>query len=227
MTQSIPFLLPQLLLCPLLYKHAIEWGSFVGKPIPIPLSTAIYFALGIGFYLLLPNALPVNELVAVGVLVSLLISLSIIDAHTQYIPNIFPMGIAVMGFGVNVAEQGPFTHPCESFIAGVASYGLLAGANLLYKRMKGVDGIGMGDAKLFAALGFWFGWAGMLPILIISNALFIAVSLVRGFWGKGDAPLAFGPYLAVAGGVMVWSAISSCTAIRFLILEPLLLAQCF
>ena len=107
MLQPLAFFLPQLLLYPLLLKNAKEWGSFVGKPIPIWSSTAIYFALGIGFYLLLPNTLRAEELVVIAVLLSLLISLSIIDAHTQYIPNIFPMVIAVMGFGVNVAEQGP------------------------------------------------------------------------------------------------------------------------
>jgi len=42
---------------------------------------------------------------------------------------------------------------------------------LTYRRLRGQDGLGRGDAKLLAAGGAWCGWSGLPLIVLISSAL--------------------------------------------------------
>ncbi len=61
--------------------------------------------------------------------------------------------------------------------------------------------MGYGDFKLLAALGAWFGWKMLLPILLLSSvvgALVGIVLLVLKHRGR-EIPIPFGPYLAAAG----------------------------
>ena len=86
-------------------------------------------------------------------------------------------------------------------LGAILGYLGLAAIALLYRRLRGREGLGAGDAKLFAAAGAWVG-ALMLP-----SVLFLAALL--GLAGAGLAALAgrrlrrhtvlpFGPALALA-----------------------------
>jgi leader peptidase (prepilin peptidase)/N-methyltransferase len=68
-----------------------------------------------------------------------------------------------------------------------------------YERLRGVAGIGEGDARLFAAAGLWLGFAGLPSALIygVLSALVAAVvGLRHGLLEDARAPLPFGPHLA-------------------------------
>jgi leader peptidase (prepilin peptidase)/N-methyltransferase len=61
--------------------------------------------------------------------------------------------------------------------------------------------MGYGDFKLFAALGAWLGWGMLLPIILFASgvgAVFGVVVMIRQRKGR-DTPMAFGPFLAIAG----------------------------
>jgi leader peptidase (prepilin peptidase)/N-methyltransferase len=62
--------------------------------------------------------------------------------------------------------------------------------------------MGYGDFKLLAALGAWLGWQ-MLPLIVLLSSVvgaLIGIGLLV-FKGRDhNIPLAFGPYLAIAGG---------------------------
>ncbi len=66
--------------------------------------------------------------------------------------------------------------------------------------------MGYGDFKLLAALGAWLGWK-MLPLIILGSSVVgavIGMSLVA-FKGRDhNVPLAFGPYLAIAGMIALF-----------------------
>jgi leader peptidase (prepilin peptidase)/N-methyltransferase len=53
-----------------------------------------------------------------------------------------------------------------------------------YRRLRGVPGMGLGDAKLLALTGAWFGWGGVLFVLLAGSVLgtltALAVYLARG-----------------------------------------------
>jgi leader peptidase (prepilin peptidase) / N-methyltransferase len=58
-----------------------------------------------------------------------------------------------------------------------------------------------GDFKLFAALGAWFGWLGLLPIILLASlvgsVIGIAIKMTSGLRDGDFIP--FGPFLAGAG----------------------------
>ena len=64
--------------------------------------------------------------------------------------------------------------------------------------------MGGGDLKLLAALGAWFGWQAILPIILISSIVGLCVNLPRKLMaGHGEGhQYPFGPFL-VGGGLIV------------------------
>jgi len=66
--------------------------------------------------------------------------------------------------------------------------------------------MGYGDFKLLAALGAWLGWQ-MLPLIVLLSSVVgavIGLGLVA-FKGRDhQIPLAFGPYLAIAGAIALF-----------------------
>ena len=88
-------------------------------------------------------------------------------------------------------------------LIGAATLGLIA---VLYRRLRGRDGLGWGDVKLFGALGCWTAWQG-LPTILLSAALaglLWAVALrLTGRHLTATTRLPFGPFLCWAGW-LVW-----------------------
>jgi hypothetical protein len=65
---------------------------------------------------------------------------------------------------------------------------------------------GHGDFKLLGALGAWLGWQ-VLPVIVLLSSVVGAVIGITLIVFKGrdhQLPLAFGPYLAIAGGVALF-----------------------
>ena len=61
--------------------------------------------------------------------------------------------------------------------------------------------MGYGDFKLFAALGAWFGWQALIPLILLASVagaiVGIALKYVSQLREGGYVP--FGPFLAIAG----------------------------
>ncbi len=70
-----------------------------------------------------------------------------------------------------------------------------------FKLLTGKEGMGYGDFKLFAALGAWFGWQALVPIILMASVIGavigIAMKFSTGLREGGYVP--FGPFLAGAG----------------------------
>jgi leader peptidase (prepilin peptidase)/N-methyltransferase len=71
----------------------------------------------------------------------------------------------------------------------------------VFKLLTGKEGMGYGDFKLFAALGAWFGWTALIPIILMASVIGavvgIAMKFSSGLREGGYVP--FGPFLAGAG----------------------------
>ena len=70
----------------------------------------------------------------------------------------------------------------------------------LYKKIRGVDGMGMGDIKLFIVLGIWLGWLNCLLIIFISAMIGSIVGIVGILIKKVESQqqLPFGPFIIIS-----------------------------
>ena len=86
----------------------------------------------------------------------------------------------------------------DRIIGAVSGYALFAGLGLAYRRLRGVDGLGLGDAKLLAAGGAWLGWTA-IPFVVLAAAGALVFELIR---TRGQASartvVILGPWLAGA-----------------------------
>lgn len=135
----------------------------------------------------------------------LLLTLALIDLRTFRLPDALNAAVLALG-AVMVALLKPEAWPWH--VAGaVVGYGLLVTVELVYRRLRGIDGLGRGDAKLLGALGAWVGLAGIPPVLLVASLSAIlatlSLSLVRRQSVSGQTAIAFGPWIAL-GGYAVW-----------------------
>ena len=134
-----------------------------------------------------------------------LIALSVIDYDHQLLPDDITLPLLWLGLIFN--SFGLFTDLQSAVIGAVAGYLSLWSIYQLFKWLTGKEGMGYGDFKLLAMLGAWLGWQYLLPIVLLSSIVGavtgIALILLRG--RDRNVPIPFGPYLAVAGWiVLLW-----------------------
>lgn len=137
-------------------------------------------------------------------LLAFLIALAAIDAETLLLPDALTQPLLWLGLFINLGDA--FV-PLESAVIGaMAGYLSLWVVYWLFKTLTGKDALGAGDFKLLAALGAWLGWQA-LPQLVLLAALGGLVMTCLWRWRRGgdfDQPLAFGPWLAISGGILLF-----------------------
>ena len=133
-----------------------------------------------------------------------LVCLATIDLIAFRLPDVFTLPLLVSGLAAALALPGrPILDHC---IGALAGWAVLAALGWLYRRWRGVDGIGLGDAKLLAAGGSWLGWPDLPSVLIVAcvvSLIWIAVGVLRGRRAHPSTPIAFGAPLCLAIWV-VW-----------------------
>jgi len=142
------------------------------------------------------------------VLTWFLIALAVIDMDTQLLPDGMTLPLLWIGLMLPLLLPAGDRLPVDlrdAVIGAAAGYLSLWSVYHLFRLLTGKEGMGYGDFKLLAALGAWLGWQMLLPIIIGAagvGALVGITSIVLGQRGKG-VPMAFGPYLAAAGWLML------------------------
>jgi leader peptidase (prepilin peptidase) / N-methyltransferase len=133
-----------------------------------------------------------------------LLALTFIDFDTQLLPDNLTLPLLWGGLLANLF--GLFVPLREAVIGAVAGYLTLWTIFWLFKLIRGKEGMGYGDFKLLAALGAWLGWK-TLPLIVLGSSVvgaFIGISLVVLKGRDHNVPLAFGPYLAIAGMIALF-----------------------
>jgi len=146
-----------------------------------------------------------GETVAALLLTWSLISLTMIDFHTQLLPDNITLPLIWLGLIVNTS--GLFTDLQSSVIGAISGYLILWLVFHAFKLITGKEGMGYGDFKLLAALGAWMGWQFLPQIIILSSLVgaIIGISMMIFLKHDRNKPIPFGPYLAIAGWIaMVW-----------------------
>lgn len=111
-----------------------------------------------------------------------LVAAAFIDLDHMYLPDPVTIGGAVLGVATSSLRGMSFQ---ESLLGGAIGFAIVwLPFDVVYKRLRGRVGMGLGDAKLLMLAGAWFGWGGALFVLgagaVQGSVAAIATLLVRG-----------------------------------------------
>ena len=125
-----------------------------------------------------------------------------IDLKHFIIPNELTFPLMLIGFVKSFEpnlNQTIFPNYINSLIGGVFGYLIIWLIIFFYKKVRNKEGMGLGDAKLMAVVGFWFGWASIPFTIFISSfvaLIFSIPSLIKK--NKNMATqIPFGPYIII------------------------------
>lgn len=130
-----------------------------------------------------------------------LLVLALIDWDTTLLPDDITLPLLWAGLVVAALGWNPPVSLSTALWGAVAGYLSLWGVYWAFKLVTGKEGMGYGDFKLFAALGAWFGWPALIPMILLASVIGaitgIAMKFFSGLREGGYVP--FGPFLAGAG----------------------------
>ena len=141
---------------------------------------------------------------SITTLLLLILSLSFliiffIDFKHYIIPNVLTFSMMSLGF---IKSFLPNLHPMfpnyiNSLIGGIFGYGIIWSIIFFYKQIRKKEGMGLGDAKLLSAIGFWFGWFS-IPFVIFLSSIIALLSVAPSLINKSkkfSSQIPFGPYI--------------------------------
>ena len=134
-------------------------------------------------------------------LIAILVYLAYYDLRTFRLPDVITLPLILLGLLFNSLSNQRFISFQDAIIGAILGYSCLWLLNLLYRTVKKQDGVGMGDAKLLAALGAWLGWFALPSILLIASLTGLIGGIIWLQWNKQNhrSAFPFGPFLAIAG----------------------------
>ena len=163
------------------------------------------------------------------ILFSGLIAITFIDLEHLIIPNVITYPGIVIGilYGALRTDWDRIVDVMGNFSFGVQSFfellrevpvldsifGILIGGGVLlliayvYQALKKRQGMGIGDVKLLAMVGAFFGWEGVLFTLFLGAILGSAIGITIIITQRGDLKYAmpFGPFLSIAAVVYAFT----------------------
>lgn len=129
-----------------------------------------------------------------------LVALTMIDWDTTLLPDDITLPLMWAGL-IAAAVQWNSIILLDALWGCVAGYLSLWLVYWAFKLATGKEGMGYGDFKLFAALGAWFGWQALIPMILMASVIGaiagIGMKFSKGLREGGYVP--FGPFLAGAG----------------------------
>jgi leader peptidase (prepilin peptidase)/N-methyltransferase len=159
-----------------------------------------------------------SALVAFAI-VSALIVITFIDFDYMIIPNVITYPGTAAGLLLGIASsllpanpllplQQPFTQSLwESLLGILFGAGLLYLVWWLYLVLRKREGLGLGDIKLLAMLGAFFGFQCSLATIFVGSVLgsVVGLTLIALRRHEYSMHISFGPYLAFAAALYIFN----------------------
>jgi len=125
-----------------------------------------------------------------------------IDLKHFIIPNVLTFPLMIIGFLKSFdpnLNQTIFPNYINSLIGGLFGYSIIWSIIFFYKKIRKKEGMGLGDAKLMAVIGFWFGWVSIPFTIFISSvvALILVIPSLINQSRKMSSEIPFGPYIII------------------------------
>jgi leader peptidase (prepilin peptidase)/N-methyltransferase len=134
----------------------------------------------------------------------LLLALGVCDWHSYRLPDALTLPLLLLGLGVTWSLwPGALA---DHALAAALGYLAFRGVALLYRRLRGRDGLGAGDAKLLAASGAWLGTMALPSVVLFAALAGLVLALGMGLRQRSLSArmvLPFGPALALSTW-LVW-----------------------
>tara|TARA_Y100000768_G_scaffold37778_1_gene24737 strand:+ start:658 stop:1416 length:759 start_codon:yes stop_codon:yes gene_type:complete len=172
-------------------KKSISIQYVIVEAINIVSFITIYYFFGISIITVLLMMLSLSFLI-----------IFFIDLEHFIIPNVLTFPMMIVGFLKSFDPNLPSLFPnyINSLIGGLFGYGVIWSIIYFYKQIRKKEGMGLGDAKLLAVVGFWFGWISIPFVLFLSSVLallWVAPDLIKKS-KKLTSQIPFGPYIILA-----------------------------
>ena len=173
-------------------KKPINSQYFIVELITAISFVSIYYFFGLTLAALLLSILSVFFII-----------IFFIDLKHFIIPNELTFPLMIIGFFKSFdpnLNQTIFPNYVNSLIGGVFGYLIIWLIIFFYKKVRKKDGMGLGDAKLLAVVGFWFGWFSIPFTIFMSSVvalIFVLPSLINKS-RKMSSQIPFGPYIIIA-----------------------------
>ena len=133
-----------------------------------------------------------------------LLALAIIDYKYYVLPDLLTLPLIPLGL-IATWVKDPMAI-IDHIIGVVAGFAFVVILRVVYRRLRGRDGIGMGDAKLLAAAGAFVSWQALPSVILIASLTALVLALARTFQGANLTlvdRLPFGTFLCLATWI-VW-----------------------
>ncbi len=127
-----------------------------------------------------------------------LVMLALLDFEHFWLPRSLTITLLASGL-IAIAAQSPQNF-YEHALGAAIGFVLLAAIAFAYRKMRGQEGLGGGDAWLMAGGGAWTGWQGLPTILVLgagAGLVFVALMSARGKPVGRAQPIPFGVGLAI------------------------------
>lgn len=152
---------------------------------------------------------------------TVLLAAAMIDWDTTLLPDDLTLPLLWLGL-VGAALGWTGTSLDNALWGAVGGYMSLWLVYWGFKLATGKEGMGFGDFKLFAALGSWFGWQALIPIILIASVIGALVGLAmkarQSLREGGYVP--FGPFLAGAGFACLFWGAPAIQGLLFKVIQP-------
>ncbi|MEX0915901.1 MAG: A24 family peptidase [Wenzhouxiangellaceae bacterium] len=132
-----------------------------------------------------------------------LIAAAGIDLDHKLLPDQITLPLLWLGLLLNLF--GTFTDLQSAVIGAIAGYLALWLVFHLFRLVTGKEGMGYGDFKLLAAIGGWFGWQVLPTVILLASGVgaVLGLALIALRRMGREVPIAFGPFLAAAGWLVL------------------------
>jgi leader peptidase (prepilin peptidase)/N-methyltransferase len=160
----------------------------------VELTTAALFAAA--FWYFGPGALFVSRVV----FGCALIVLFAIDLEHQILPNVITLPGIVAGLMFSLVTEPGWQ---ASLLGMLLGGGVLLAIAEIYYRVRGEEGLGMGDVKMLAMIGAFLGWKLTLVTLMLASfsGSIIGVGLIAMRRGDMKYALPFGTFLSIGAAL--------------------------
>lgn len=180
--------------------------------------------IGAMFFLAVYTMGPTAQAMKFAIFAAMQVTLLFTDLEERILPDEFTLGGIVVGLAFAVAVPMPFGivqmvsgHNLSPMVVSVldSAFGafmpmwILWSIGAIYKRVRGREGLGLGDIKMVAMMGAFLGLSGVLGSIMIGSIIGTVVGVLYIWLARKDAKtfeLPFGSFLALAALIVAFQA---------------------